>query len=167
MAEWVQTPSDAIHPFGTGLFTAAFGTVPPSPAPAVPTALAIASQDWTELGKLVRVTAPERSAGDTTGTHLKSPDKAHEYFPGYVEGGSLTFRLHHSPQAVTRVNALRPDASTDEQRLAWAVQFSNGVIGYFNGYLKSHPMEVSDGDDAVAVDVTVKVSGDVKFTFPA
>jgi hypothetical protein len=167
MAEWAQTPSDAVHPFGTGLFWAAYDTAVGSPAPAVGTALSTASQSWTELGKLVRVTTPERSSGDTKITHLKSPNKAHEYIPGYVDGGLLTYRIHHSPAAMAAIEALAPDATTDEQRLAWAVQLANGVIAYHNGFVKSYPQEVTDGDDPVAIDVTVRCSGDLFIVYPA
>jgi hypothetical protein len=76
MPSWPTTESNATHPFGTGLFWAPLGTVPTAPASA-----RSLSAPWTEIGLMTRVTAPERTAGDTKITHLKSPNKAHEYFP--------------------------------------------------------------------------------------
>lgn len=157
MADWPTTPTNATHPFGTGLFWAPINTTVAS-SPAVGTPLAA---PWTEIGLMTRVTAPERAAGDTKGTHLKSPNKAHEYLPGYVEGGTLTCRLLHTSLTHVAVLALAPSASPGEQRVAFAIQFADGPCIFFNGYVKSFPVEVGDGDDPIALDVTIKVSGDV------
>lgn len=171
MAAWPTTPSDATHPFGTGLFWAAYGsTVGAAPAigtslgvaPAILGGIAVAGQPWAEIGLMTRVTAPERSSGDTKITHLKTVNKAHEYIPGYVEGGSLTFRLLHSTVSHQIIYSLSPNANVGEQRLAFAIQFADGICIYFNGYIKSYPVEVSDGDDPIAIDVTIKVSGDLR-----
>jgi hypothetical protein len=35
------------------------------------------------------------------------------------------------------------------------------VCVYFDGFVKSYPVEVSDGDDPIGIDVTIKVSGDI------
>lgn len=170
MPTWPTTISNATHPFGTGLFWGAFDSLV-AVAPAIGTPLGtflgslagvpIAGNPWAEIGLMTRVTVPERSVGDTKITHLKSPNKAHEYFPGYVEGGTLTCRILHSPVAHALIASLAPDAASGEQRVAFAVQFSDGPVVYFNGYVKSSPVEVSDGDDPIAIDVTIKVSGDL------
>jgi hypothetical protein len=156
MPSWPTTESNATHPFGTGLFWAPLGTVPTAPAIGTPL-----TAPWTEIGLMTRVTAPERAAGDTKITHLKSPNKAHEYVPGFVEGGSLTCRLHHSPASRLAIDGLAPDDTIAEQRVQFAIQFADGVVVYFGGYVKSYPVEVADGDDPIAIDVTIKVSGDI------
>jgi hypothetical protein len=184
MPAWPTTDSEGQHPFGTGLFWAEYQEfdsigltthVPPT-APAVGTPLGlrlgvagglpVAGEPWAEIGLMTRVTAPERTAGDTKVTHLKSPSRAHEYVPGYIEGGTNTFRLIHSVASHELVQALAPNANIQEQRVWFAIQYADGPVEYFKGYIKSQPVEVTDGDDPVAIDVTIKVSGDVRTVFP-
>lgn len=162
---WPTSASNAVHPHGTGLFYNTLGASLPSPAPAVGTSLS--TLGWSEIGIMTRVTSPERAAGDTKITHLKSPDKAHEYVPGYVEPGNNTFRILHSPAAFLVLFNLAPKAETTEQRKQFCLQLSNGDLIYFAGYVKSLPVEVTEGDDPIAIDVTIKVSGDIKRSSPA
>jgi len=162
---WPTAAADAMHSFGATLFTADFGTAPAGP-PAVGTSLSTADANWTQMGQVTNLTAPPREVGDTKVTHTRSSDKAHEYLPGWVEGGQCTLRLLYNDSTLTRLQLLQSFSTAiapDWHRIAFAIQFPDAAILFWDGYLKSYPVTVpgADSDDPVAIDVTIKVSGDV------
>jgi hypothetical protein len=161
---WTTVESGGQHSFGTTLYYAPDGTVFGGPT-AVGTDL---PGPWVRLNDIINITSPENTPGDTKVTHTRSPDKAHEYTPGWVEGAMANFRLLYSKETMGALDAVIPTANAtapDWDRLMWAVQFPDGGVAVFRGYFKGYPITVpgADSDDPVAIDVSVKVSGKATF----
>jgi hypothetical protein len=169
---WPTVTSPGMHSFGAGLYYANYGTAIGASL-TLGVAIEVEDASWTEIGRLVNVTAPERTVGDTKITHTKSPRKAHEYVPGWVEGGTATLRLIYSKATMAALETLGPAESGSDDPVAgewrrkeFLIQYPDGAVSYWTGYVKSKPVTVpgADSDDPVAIDVTIKVSGDVRFS---
>jgi hypothetical protein len=164
---WPTASADAMHSFGAGFFVAAWtdDVEAVAIAPAAGTEL---SGIWSEVGQMINADTPERTPGDTKITHTKSPQKANEYIPGWVEAGQANVRLHYNLTTFNVLQSLMPSANAvapQWDRHTWAVQLPDGGCFFFSGYLKGSPVRVpgADSDDPVAIDVMIKISGDVWF----
>lgn len=167
---WPTASADAMHSFGAGFFYSAYVEDPATVAiaPALGTEL---SGAWAEVGQMINANTPDRTPGRTKITHTKSPYKADEAIPGWVVGGQARVRLLYNKTTFALLQNLMPNngaTAPDWDRYTWAVQVPDGGCFFFSGYLAGSPVTVpgSDGDDPLAIDISIEVNGDIFFDSP-
>ena len=150
--------ANGMHSNNTGLFVAPFVTPDPT------SGATFLAQPWQEVTDVISLNGVPLERTVTQLTHLRSPNKAQEKVPGYLDGGQLTLKLNYFKQLMsflqTRVpggeNA--PDTSPTWGRLRWAVLFPDNGVWVFTGFIKSDPIEVPE-DDRATIELTVEISG--------
>ncbi len=126
---------------------------------------------FTEVGAgaLLSANLNGRSLSDVKITHAKSPEFAHEYMPGILEGGTLELRFHYHPNvlvAIEGVAGLLPAVGRtypDHGRRRWRVVDAEANYFAIFGYI--HPPEVQyEEDQPIAIVTRIKVAkGKVTF----
>lgn len=144
----------ARHSFGFTLFYGAW--TPPDP------------DVFTEVGAgtLLSANLNGRSLSDVKITHAKSPEFAHEYMPGILEGGTMELRLHYHPATLVILEGLIPPVNRtypDHGRKRWRIVDAEANYFAFVGHL--HPPEVQyEEDQPIAIVTRIKVAkGKVTF----
>ena len=143
--------------------------------------------DWVKIGQTRDFTGPNFDINDVDVTNNDSPNHFKEYIPGLIEPGDLSFSIIFNPSDATHV----AQAATDTEALMamllarevrhFRLQLPIGTSGRyesvadplpdwdtandtfysFDGYIKGLGNE-AQMEDAVMMDVTLKVTGNVR-----
>jgi hypothetical protein len=162
--------SGGMHSFDSALYYTQYGEPRPSP-----TSYLNLITTWTEVAEVVTINGVAMDRSVTELTHLRSPNKAKEKVPGFLDGGQVTLKLNYkkgSPTApftgMAHVQALSPggaiagEAAPGWGRLTWAVAFPDHGMWVFTGFIKSTPVEIPE-DNRVTVEATIEISGKPSF----
>lgn len=114
---------------------------------------------FTSVAEVCDISADGPTVGSTKFTHLKSDNAAHEYKPGLIEGGELTFTVNHI-KAVrnTLMGFLRVMKS-------WKVTDPDGGFTTCDGFITSLGKKNPE-DDRVTGDIKIKFTGKPVYTAP-
>lgn len=113
------------------------------------------------VGEVTEVTPPNEQASDVVATHLRSPDRKHEYIPGFIEPGEASLSINWIPGNPTDV--LLQDLKVSGARRMHRITWPNGVAWEFTGYVKGFEPSAPI-DDRMTATVTLKVSGSTAIT---
>lgn len=148
--------ANGMHSFDSILFSAAFGAADPA---------GLADfVNWLEITDVISINGVQMERSVTQLTHLRSPDKAQEKVPGFLDAGQNTFRLNYFKGLVSLLEtlsprgALAPDTSPSWGRRKWAVVFPDRGVWLFYAFIKSKPFEIPE-DNRSTVEVTLEISG--------
>src|SRR6516162_6032572 len=128
--------ANGMNSFNTAMFFAPFNQ--PNPA----TVLDIET-GWTELTDVISINGVPMERSVTEITHLRSPLKAKEKVPGFLDAGQNTFRLNYFKgimfqlQTLSPGGALAPDTSPSWGRLTFAIIFPDDGVWVFTAFIKS------------------------------
>jgi hypothetical protein len=145
-----------MHSYNSRLFVAVFGT----PDPANVSALA----QWGEIEDVISMNGVPMEHTVTQITHLKSPGKAMEKVPGFLDGGQQTIRLNYNKELVAQLQGYMPgavgapDTAPSWGRLQWAVVFPDSGVWVFRAFVKSQPHEIPE-DNRNTVELVVEIDG--------
>lgn len=112
---------------------------------------------FVEMGEVTEITPGAPTTERVRATHMRSPNRRHEYIAGMIDVGEGSFAINWDPgsDTDTRIRALQTAGTTDEHRIT----FPNGVQSTFDaqviGFSKVLPLE-----DRMTATVTVSVTGD-------
>lgn len=150
--------ANGMNSFDTALYWAIFGQ--PDPA-----SVADITGSWGEIADVISINGVPMERSVTDVTHLRSPNKAKEKVPGFLDAGQNTFRLNYYKTLMTALQTLAPggsnaqdNAANDYGRLRWAVVMPDHGVWVFSGFIKSNPVEVPE-DNRNTIEVTVEISG--------
>lgn len=165
-----------MHSFNSGLYYASYDvltTGSPTWQPAVPNytnIIQIVNNDptWQEVADVVSVNGVSNERSVTQLTHLRSPGKAHEKVPGFLDAGQITVRLNSRKSLLVAIQALMPGATGTEDavvngsprwgRRSWALYFPDNGVCLFHGFIKSDPVEIPE-DNRITIDLNIEISG--------
>jgi hypothetical protein len=111
-----------------------------------------ASTTWTPITQAIKVDPPEVSVDDIKTTNLTSPNEAHEYLPGFKEGGEGKITIQYAHTQTAALYAL-----LGVQKGYKVILPDTHGIG-FDGYIKSFGTPIDD-EGIVTNDITFKVTG--------
>lgn len=149
------------HSFDSAIYTMPWGTLDP-------VSYTNLIQIWTEVTDVISINGIPMERSVTQVTHLRSPDKAHEKVPGFLDAGANTFRLNYYKSLIPALlgyspgGAGAPDTAPSWGRRQWAVACGDHGIWVFTGFVKSTPVEIPE-DNRITVEVTIEISGKPKF----
>src|SRR5690348_6584468 len=106
--------STAMNSFDTILYVSPFTTADPS-------AVAdLESAPWEELEEVISVNGIPLEPSVTNITHLRSPGKAKEKVPGFLDAGQCTFKMNYNKTLVTAILLWLPGgANAGDVSPAW------------------------------------------------
>jgi hypothetical protein len=158
--------ANGMHSFDSALYQTTFADLTnPSNVPAN---LSTITGGWGELGDVISINGVPMERTVTQLTHLRSPDKAQEKVPGFLDAGQNTIRLNYYKALMTALmnispgGPLAPDTSPSWGRLRWAVVLPDHGVWVFIGFIKSTPIEVPE-DNRNTIEVTIEISGKPKW----
>lgn len=116
---------------------------------------------YVTVGEVTEITPPNQQVADVVATHLRSPNRTHEYIPGFIEPGEASLTINWIPGGTTDVLILGLKASGAKRmhRVTWP----NGVKWEFTAYVKGFE-PATPIDDRMTATVSLKVSGDTTIT---
>lgn len=116
------------------------------------------SATFTAVAEVRNITGPGMTRDFIDVTNLDSTGGFREFITGFRDGGELTFSMNFS---FAGYDALFTDYSSDDSVNYQVVLGDTGATTLdFAGYVTNLPLNVVP-DDAVTVDVTVKITGAV------
>ncbi|HEY1188534.1 MAG TPA: phage tail tube protein [Gemmata sp.] len=115
---------------------------------------------WSEIADVISINGVPMERSVTQITHLRSPAKAHEKVPGFLDAGTNTYRLNSNKTALATLMGFTNIADTFPRwgRCSWAVFFPDNGVYVFTGFLKSQPFEVPE-DNRITIEAAVEISG--------
>lgn len=125
-------------------------------------ALASAPSSFTYIREVFDVTPPSATDETVKASHMQSPDRTHEYIPGWTEPGEAQAQMNYVPGSATDVFLL----SLKGKRLVARVTFANGVRVVFNCSRGAYETEIPNEDKMMAT-LNLKVSGSPSQSAPA
>lgn len=145
-----------MHSYNSRLFTTVFGA-------AAPGNLTDITAQWTEIEDVISLNGVPMESSVTQVTHLKSPGKALEKVPGFLDGGQNTIRLNYAKGLLAQLAALLPGAAGNDTppgwgRLSWAIVYPDSGVWVFTAFVKSMPTEVPE-DNRLTVELVLEISG--------
>jgi hypothetical protein len=149
--------ANGMHSYDSAIYYTTFGSVEPAN-------LVEIIDGYNEITDVISINGVPMERTVTELTHLRSPDKAKEKVPGFLDAGQNTFRLNAYKGLMALLATLQPGGglSPDESpgwgRLVWAVVFPDHGVWWFTGFIKSQPFEVPE-DNRNTVEVTIEISG--------
>lgn len=135
--------SNALHSYGSTLSYSLTG-VPP----------------YTVISEVLDVTI-EETITETKVTHLTSPNRTHEYKPGFIEPGTATFTANYVPGASGNYNVLVGLRGT--AGVFWKITDPDGGVSDFQGHISRVAKRTPD-DDRITVEASIKLAGNVAYT---
>lgn len=152
-----------MHSFDAIIYTNTWIDPPPPDAGALPANMADFA-NWVEISDVVSINGVPMEHSVTMLTHLRSPNKAAEKVPGFLDAGQNTFRLNYYRALVGLLmdfspgGALAPDTAPSWGRRRFAVVFPDRGAWVFGAFIKSKPQEIPE-DNRNTVEVTLEITG--------
>jgi hypothetical protein len=111
-----------------------------------------ASGAFTPIAKVIDINPPNIEADDIDVSHMESPDEHKEFDPGWADGGEVELTIQYEKAKNATVYGLF------RQKKGWEMEFSDGSVWGFDGYIKGFGNEV-DREGIITLVITIKVSG--------
>lgn len=143
-----ESEADAMHSYGTRIYY----------APWVSTGLANATL-ISDTG-LKSVSLNGRSLSDVKVTHMLSPGFAHEYIPGFYEGGTVDLAFHYSVDLLEALESYvaEPDRAAPEHG-RFILFIVDPQDSYIRAVVYQHPPDVQfEEDQPISIGVKLKVA---------
>lgn len=118
-------------------------------------ALASAPTVFTYIREVFDATPPSDTDDSIQASHFQSPNRTHEYIPGWTDGGEASFQMNYVPGSATDA-FLR---SVKGLKLIARLTFANGVRILFNCTRQGYEVAVPN-DDKMTATLSLKVSGE-------
>jgi len=125
-------------------------------------ALASAPTVFTYIREVFEASPPSDTDETVQVTHFGSPNRTHEYVPGFTDGGEASFQMNYVPGSETDVFLL----SIKGKKLVARLTFPNGVRIVFNCSRQGYETSVPNAEKMTAT-LTLKVSGEPSQSEPA
>lgn len=119
------------------------------------------SEEFTAVAEVKNITGPGMSRDFIEVTSLASTGGYREFITGFRDGGELTFSMNFTRDGY---DDLLLDFDSDDSRNYQVVLPDAGATTFdFAGFITALPLNIVP-DDAITVDVTVKITGQVSMT---
>jgi len=119
------------------------------------------AEEFNAIAEVRNITGPGMTRDFIDVTNLDSTGGYREFITGFRDGGELTFTMNFT---LAGYDDLFADYSSDDSHNYQVVLADTGATTFeFAGYVTSLPLTIPT-DDAVTVDVTIKITGAVSMT---
>jgi hypothetical protein len=119
-----------------------------------------AAGTYVEISQTRDIKGPDSDVGDIKVTNNSSPNNTREYGPGLIEPGTIGWEVVYKDTAYTTLMTMLGDGAI----YWWKEVFTDGSTIVGPGYLKKAPLVSKTEDEAIVINVEVKLSGKAVWT---
>lgn len=126
---------------------------------------------YTEIDGIDSITPPNPELSSADVTNDQSPSRTRQSIPGIFEPGTVDATYKYTPSVFEQVEEVFMLASEHETAADatkwWRVMLNNGDVFRFQGFIVRHSVTQIELEDAVAVELSIQVTGPVTHTADA